>query len=536
MQNDEYKEVLPPTMGNTGGLIRQKNDTNGNATLYHVDVCNEKSIVKKTSFSAVMEDTVHISIWFDIEHLQELFDRLESAKKEAQNIGRVSSAVETNQCIMLDSQGMPYLDFSTGDFEDEVHVPGTVEFGGASFVMSARGFGGEDGKPYFDYVFRFEGMTFALRNHEATTSVCNGHIEFGSIPLTRHGGLPKLWVKILEVFQIEGIEILRHVIGRVDLCMDILNVPMSEFHKRYAKGKWISRARSWDESSDFARIWGSGTVATGFTRGKVLRLNCYDKLRELQDKKDETKLGVMLDKWGDYPEHVTRVEFQCKRGAIKAFSIESGLRLDTVDDWIENRASIWRYLMTDFFRMIQGKLDKENRNHSRAKTWNIWERMTREGIASLKGEVRMVKRKKRRSPINLETLGKQAVGCVITQAVYREMEGRDPLEAMYIFMEQLKLMLDEDIADRAKGAVDRVTEGKNGCSYDAFRKQVEEVLKRTEEFMKAHMPNVTKEKIASVMVDNLNRAIRDGQMVEASQRAKRNHLAKVGKYNEIESA
>jgi len=82
------------------------------------------------------------------------------------------------------------------------------------FVVKARGFGGEEGKPYFEYVLQGRGITIALRNDQPRETIPNGLIELGSIPLMLYGGLPNLWPEVLKLLESEKIELLRHVVGR----------------------------------------------------------------------------------------------------------------------------------------------------------------------------------------------------------------------------------------------------------------------------------------------------------------------------------
>ncbi len=503
----ESAPTPPPAMGNTGGLIRHK-----------------------TWCSACHEDTVNLSVWFDNEQLTELFERLEMAKNIAQKIGHKidESEDETRRPrIVLAQDGTPFLigEFQQPD-EEEYHLPGTVDFGGECFVVKARGFGGEEGKPYFEYVLQSRGITIALRNDQPRETIPNGLIELGSIPLTLYGGLPNLWPEVLKLLETEKIELLRHVVGRYDLCMDMIEAPFLNFYKRYTKGKWISRARKWDESCGQSRQHGSGADPTGFSRGVALRLNCYDKIRELEDKGDMAKFeDLVYYKWGQkIPHHVTRVEFQCKRDALKAFLIEPGFRIDTVEDCIKHRASLWGYLTTKFFRMLQGKVDKKNRHHDRAKTWSLWEKMQKQGIKSLQGDVCPVKRMKRRSPTNLEALGKQAVGCTIKQAAYLEKKLSNPLEVMQTFFAQLDAMTLDELEARVLKASERIREDNLGVSLKMLRSQMHAAYEKTEELIRQHAETITLDKIKPVFVKSLNHSIRTGLYHEATDRARRNHI------------
>jgi len=206
----------------------------------------------------------------------------------------------------------------------------------------------------------------------------NVKVEFGSYPLAVLGGLGEAWKWLTRCIGDFGGKITRHVLSRVDMYTDVVGWTITEFQRRFFDGWRISRARM-GMGYGFEDIGAPSNLAWLGRRNSGFRLGCdpmirvYDKKLELRRSPD--KAEVFDEKWG-FPskdDPVIRTEFQLRREAIKRFL--GGGRVDTVEDYVREKAGMWAYLTEDFFRMTEGPVDAENGNQEKAKTWSVWEKV-----------------------------------------------------------------------------------------------------------------------------------------------------------------
>jgi hypothetical protein len=164
----------------------------------------------------------------------------------------------------------------------------------------------------------------------------------------------------------------KNKVGRVDLCLDMPDVPVREFAEAFLSGAYVTRATSkgWDESNGI-------TVRLG---SSPLKVRIYDKRAELLAKDKCDRIYAMEKyRWGDrIPEHATRVEFEVRREALKSRGI------DTVEDYRAKRGDLAGYLVKSWIRFMDKPVDRANRNQNRARVSALW-RVVQDGFEKAYG-------------------------------------------------------------------------------------------------------------------------------------------------------
>jgi len=150
-------------------------------------------------------------------------------------------------------------------------------------------------------------------------------------------------------------------LSRVDICLDMPGVPLDEFVSCFDHGRYICRANA------RAKMESNG-VTVQFGQSPIMARIC-DKLREVKKKADPVKtLAMQINRWGGgWPAEATRVEFQLRRDGLKTRGI------DSVQDYLDRRASLAEYLTTQWLRLTQDHVDKQNKNQGKASTLPLWQ-------------------------------------------------------------------------------------------------------------------------------------------------------------------
>lgn len=195
-------------------------------------------------------------------------------------------------------------------------------------------------------------------------------------------------------------------LSRVDACLDLVDVPVSDFVVPLALGQVVRRGRN-------MAMYQAGNAWTGFDVGRgCVRLRIYDKVAECQ--KDAAKWDAMIQMryGGEVPEIASRVEFQLRRKALKEFGIE------TIADWIEKRAGVLDYLTGQWFRLTEGKVDREN--SQRCGPSSLWQRVS-EGFSSWAGQAfpPATRERLKRKLLDVGAYVRQGVGCLTAAAAMR---------------------------------------------------------------------------------------------------------------------
>jgi hypothetical protein len=251
-------------------------------------------------------------------------------------------------------------------------------------------------------------MGFEIEKREQPhPSTPNAYVRIGSRTLAEFRGGDGAVECARQVVAALGGEIVGDVVSRVDACLDLVDVRIGYFSKLYFADHWVSRSRH-DSCYRVDR------EATGMTFGKGdIMLRIYEKVIELREKGDEVKAVALLNALGlqAMPEHWTRIEFQLRREALKSFQVS------TWADWQEKRASIVRYLSTEWFRFLREGSD--HRHSDRAATHDLWD-LVGKAFEEAFGIGRQVERVYEHGKATLSQLRKQAIGVLLSMAAMTE--------------------------------------------------------------------------------------------------------------------
>jgi hypothetical protein len=257
------------------------------------------------------------------------------------------------------------------------------------------------GDGYYKWKISYENCNILIKDQPTYNErYPNVIIEIGSIVLMDHGH-HEAWNMMLSMLGMVGFRISETHVSRVDLCVDLPNVSVSEFVTPFINDWCLKRARKW-------HVHGEGKFkdTTGFSVGTDIHLRVYDKLTEVKD--DLYKLGVMIARrWGGKkPETATRVEFQIRREPLK-----NQFHVDSVDDLFKRLPDMAAWLTSQWFRLTQGEPDRDNRNESRATTSSLWEHVC-DLFTYWAGNMQILLAPRKRGKPNTERLAKQAIGCI----------------------------------------------------------------------------------------------------------------------------
>ncbi|MCX7009878.1 MAG: hypothetical protein NTY53_21990 [Kiritimatiellaeota bacterium] len=149
-------------------------------------------------------------------------------------------------------------------------------------------------------------------------------------------------------------------LSRIDIALDLPNVPMDEFLQAYRERRYISRAGA-------PRVFESTGVSLYFGK-KPLELIIYDKYADMRRKhglQANSERHLLITRcWGGEVTAATRIEFRLCRKALTSRGI------DTPADFLEKAPELIQYLTHSWFRMTAAAVDRTNT--SRAATLPLW--------------------------------------------------------------------------------------------------------------------------------------------------------------------
>lgn len=251
--------------------------------------------------------------------------------------------------------------------------------------------------PMYRWRLLCDGVTISIaRQHAPQKEVPNVLIHVGSLYLMKNGGLLTAWPDIeamLAAFQ-GKIEVVK--LSRLDGCVDLADIDVSEYVRRYETNCFISKSRK-------GGVFNDGKRKTGFKLGTGKQIRVYDKRLEVEHQ-PEKMLILIQTRWGGrYPACATRVEFQVGSEGLRDLGIV------TLDDYEKKRSSLFHYLTHDWFRMTD-TVPKDN-HHSRIETAAVWTTV-QETFAAWTGQApRSLVHKVDTLP-DYGQLAKQAIGCI----------------------------------------------------------------------------------------------------------------------------
>ncbi len=252
---------------------------------------------------------------------------------------------------------------------------------------------------YCRWVLKWNGCVIAIVNNpKVSDSRISVFVGIGSLRLMQVGH-HRAWQEVLDVVKSLGFVLVRNVVSRCDLCVDLPDVRVDQFVKALNEDEVIRRARKTATYKD-------GYEWEGLRVGRAIGVRIYDKAREVQ--KDPFKHAlIQAVRWGGACKWATRVEFQVRNAELfKHFKIK------TVEELFQRLGTVVKWLASDWFRFVVGKVDRKNKNQKRNETVAFWKDV-QEKFLQWTGEGPARERCRVVRP-DMRQLKKQSIGCITT--------------------------------------------------------------------------------------------------------------------------
>lgn len=219
--------------------------------------------------------------------------------------------------------------------------------------------------------------------------------------------LPQGWFQFVHILNCLGAQLHRNRLSRVDVAIDLLDVPFSEVLSAYQSGHYVP----WGCRHAAQTYEGQTTPTSLNFTTKHRRLLIYDKLCEMARRNNTLVECDAL--WCCVPEHAIRVEYQLRREYLGSSSVQS------VEHWLAYRGSIVSALVSSWVRLVDRP---PTRGNQRRASWHpIWNRLNEAVVAWEAGCEAPPPRGPdldQRPRVHLDRLINQAVGCLYTAAVH----------------------------------------------------------------------------------------------------------------------
>jgi hypothetical protein len=283
--------------------------------------------------------------------------------------------------------------------------PARKAFLGFALYVFPHGQSGKGGGPNFTYVADTGWARLGfLKMAKPKETTANLYVKVGSQACLLMGGAVGVRLHLRQICDRLGLggELVSAKLSRVDLCVDVpgdLVTPLMD------RSRHITRASKWAD-------YGEGLTPTGFTRGSgsSIMLRVYRKdLKcdpELWDLLQEHRFGRVEPE--TFHEAVSRFEYQIRREQLREMGV------DSLDDYIAKRASIWKYLTEDYFRVADGEVDRTNT--TREEISEVWQQVCEAGRKAFGGAAQAARRVARHA-YDATANGAQAVGNAIAKLV-----------------------------------------------------------------------------------------------------------------------
>jgi hypothetical protein len=364
------------------------------------------------------EDWLSVSFYVDFTHSHEdgftdLALRLDQAQAAAASTGR--------------GKGI-YATFG---------APDEVRCGNYVFIAAPGGarLGGSDGLRMRWRLSSQHGMSVLLANMPEQHASCpNLSIQCTSTTLMERG-FGRVWELMQEYVTTLGGEIVRNRLSRVDPCVDLRDVDISELCQICNSEWFITRAKY---GPNPFRVNGR---ASGFTVGKTpLLLRVYDKLLECAKDPNKYRLYICSRFEGIEPERATRIEYQLSRTILKKYGV------DSVEDWIAKRSTILQQITHQWFRLTEGPLDR--RHTERALTHPLWTQIAEAFVDVYGPSAKLELKPLPKLEVDNSRLVKQVLGVLV--GVFARAE--KPITDNDKFLREVKFALKDVIGDRDMAA------------------------------------------------------------------------------------
>jgi hypothetical protein len=216
-----------------------------------------------------------------------------------------------------------------------------ITLGGRDFLLLPHG-GGSG--VHYRYILEGGGWKIYI-HHNPEGGIQPVRVRLGFEALCGRS-LYDVHAEMMEWLEDLGFTVRKEIISRVDLQVLIAR-PFEDFALDIAYQHVVKR-------SDDSFLHQSGQRYTSYSAGSHIRANFYDKKRQLLEKQDEVGLRMIAEYCcgGVIPDHLTRIEFQVHRRALRIMGI------NTIEDLKASEASLVDYLTFDWFRIIDGPKKK----------------------------------------------------------------------------------------------------------------------------------------------------------------------------------
>ena len=261
---------------------------------------------------------------------------------------------------------------------------------------------------YCRYSMRWNGCQIDVVDNAAPSEKrLSVFVSIGSITLMKIGH-KAAWEGVKGLLICLGFEIIRDVVSRVDLCVDLPLVTMDPVQTCVEDERIICRAGKYGEFGTFESM-------ETYYRGKgPTMVRIYDKAKEVKD--DPIKKAVLVKmRWGEKVEDAVRVEFQLRRKTLKKiFSI------DSTNELFDNLGTIASWATNKWFRLTDRRVDRKNKNQSRAKNCWFWKLVIEKFEQWTDPALERKPAKDSEVQPNFQQLEKQAIGCISKIAAHRD--------------------------------------------------------------------------------------------------------------------
>ncbi len=265
-----------------------------------------------------------------------------------------------------------------------------------NFLVHPNGSG--FGYGYAKYKLEAGGIVFAIQDKSGGEPGCfNVRILAGSLVCMfyKSHGLKKHIEAILSSI---GGRLQELQVSRVDLCVDLPGLDITEFCDAFWEKRFVTRARF---GSVYFRDWKKSGVQIG--KGDIL-LRIYEKA--LETKRKGLKWEYLCKhRYRDNPDKAVRVEIQLRRPVLKEMGI------NTYDDYEREKPGIAEYVLTNWVRLHKNDVDRENRNQDKGEEHPLWTKV-REAFKAWTGTVGEIVTRVKRCKAKAKALIKQAIGCL----------------------------------------------------------------------------------------------------------------------------
>lgn len=263
------------------------------------------------------------------------------------------------------------------------------------------------GRAYSKWCFDYHGIHFAIRDNENSGkpgtegAFPNISTAMGSRVLTTYGffGALALANRFLKSISYQLYD--AHP-SRVDVCIDLVNVPLGWFHDAIEEGRFVTRVQTIIARKKRERV---ETIYIG-AESNPTRLRMYDKYMECKD--DKGKFEYLCKyRWGCVPDPflgATRIEFQIRRRHLR----DQHSIVHVVDLFSKMRSMV-DWLMTDWFRITEDIPDF--RHSERFGPSRLWDKCIN-AFQEWLGDVDEPRQKREMKIPNAERLWKQGIGCL----------------------------------------------------------------------------------------------------------------------------